>query len=40
MSSAKESGKHEADDFAQELVLGLQAAFDLGDERLREAQVL
>jgi hypothetical protein len=31
LSTAKESGKHEADDFAQELLLSLQAAFDLSD---------
>ena len=40
MSSAKESGKHEPHDFAQELLLGLQAAFDLGHQRIEEAQIL
>jgi hypothetical protein len=40
MSSAKESGKHDANDFAQELLLSLQAAFNLGDEGIGEAQIL
>ena len=39
VSSAKEGGKHEADDFAQELLLGLQAAFNFGHEGVGEAQV-
>jgi Ca2+:H+ antiporter len=32
MSAFKEGGKHEADDCAQQLLLGLQAAFNLGDQ--------
>src|SRR6266851_8822213 len=40
MSASKERGKHESDDFAQQLLLGLQAAFDLGDQGIREIQVL
>jgi hypothetical protein len=39
VSSATEGGKHEADDFAQELLLGLQAAFHFGHEGGGEAQV-
>jgi len=40
MSASKERGKHERDDFAQQLLLGLQAAFDLGHQGIREIQVL
>jgi len=40
MSASKERGKHERDDFAQQLLLGLQAAFDLGHQGLGEIQVL
>ena len=40
MSAAKEGGKHHADDFAQELLLSPQAAFDLSHSGLGEAQVL
>jgi len=40
MSASKERGKHESDDFAQQLLLGLQAAFDLGHQGIREIQVL
>src|SRR6266436_698732 len=36
MSAAKEGGKHEADDLAQQLVLGLHAAFDLGHQGVRK----
>jgi len=39
MSASKERGKHEADDFAQQLLLGPQAAFNLGDQRLGKIQV-
>ncbi len=39
MSASKERGKHEADDFAQQLLLGLQAAFNLGDQRIGKIQV-
>jgi hypothetical protein len=39
MSASKERGKHEADDFAQQLLLGLQAASNLGDQRLGKIQV-
>jgi hypothetical protein len=39
MSAAKEGGKHEADDLAQQLVLGLHAAFDLGHQGVRKIQV-
>jgi hypothetical protein len=42
MSTAapKEGGKHEAEDFSKELLLGSQAAFDLDDEVIRQAQVV
>ena len=40
MSASKERGKHERDDFAQQLLLGLQAAFNLGHQGIREIQVL
>src|SRR5215468_7841029 len=40
MSSAKERGKHDPHDFTQELLLRLQAAFDLGHERLGDPQVV
>src|SRR2546422_431087 len=39
MSASKERGKHEADDFAQQLLLGLQAAFNLGYQRIGKIQV-
>src|SRR2546430_7657368 len=39
MSTSKERGKHEADDFAQQLLLGLQAAFNLGYQRIGKIQV-
>ena len=39
MSTSKERGKHETDDFAQQLLLGLQAAFNLGDQRIGKIQV-
>ena len=38
--AAKEGGKHEAKDFAQQLLLGSQAAFDLDDEVVGQAQVM
>jgi hypothetical protein len=40
MSAAKERGKHERDDFAQEFLLGPQAAFDLGHQGSGQIQVL
>jgi hypothetical protein len=40
MPTAKEGGKHEADNLAQQRVLGLQAAFDLGHQGVRNIQVL
>jgi hypothetical protein len=39
MSASQERGKHAADDCAQPLLLGLEAAFDLGDHRLGNSQV-
>jgi len=39
MSASKEGGKHEADNFAQELLLGLQAACNLGDQGIGDIQV-
>jgi hypothetical protein len=39
-SAAKESGKHEAKDFAEQLLLGAQAAFDLDDEVIGQAEVI
>jgi hypothetical protein len=36
MSASKECGKHESDDFAQQLLLGLQATFDLYHPGIRE----
>jgi hypothetical protein len=39
MSASKERGKHEADDFAQQLLLGLQAAFNLGYQGIGKIQV-
>src|SRR5947208_102605 len=35
----KERGKHEADEFAQQLLVGLQAAVNLGYQRLGKIQV-
>jgi hypothetical protein len=40
MSASKERGKHERDDFAQEFLLGSQAAFDLGHQGIGHIQVL
>ena len=37
MPGAKESGKHEAHDFAQQGLLRLQTAFNLGDQGIGEA---
>jgi hypothetical protein len=39
MSASKERGNHEADDLTQQLLLGLQAAFNLGDQGIRKIQV-
>jgi hypothetical protein len=39
-STPKEGGTHEAKDFAQQLLLRSQAAFDLDDEVSRQAQVI
>jgi len=39
MSASKERGKHEADDCAQQLLLGLQAAFNLGYQRIGKIHV-
>ena len=39
MSASKEGGKHEADDFTQQLLLGLQAAFNLGYQSIGKIQV-
>src|SRR6266849_6754005 len=36
----KEGGKHKAEDFPEELLLGSQAAFDLDDEVIRQAHVV
>jgi hypothetical protein len=38
-AAPKEGGKHEAEDFPEELLLGSQAAFDLDDEVIRQAHV-
>ncbi len=38
--AAKEGGKHEAEDFAQKLLLGFQAPFDLGHEVVGKAQIV
>jgi len=40
MSASKERGKHERDDFPQQLLLSPQAAFDLGHQGLWEIQGL
>jgi hypothetical protein len=40
LAAAKERGKHDPDDFAQELLLRLQSAFDLSHQGIRETQVL
>jgi hypothetical protein len=39
-AAPKEGGKHEAEDFPEELLLGSQAAFDLEDEVIRQAHVV
>jgi hypothetical protein len=39
-AAPKEGGKHEAEDFPEELLLGSQAAFDLDDEVIRHAHVV
>jgi len=39
-STPKEGGTHEAKDFAQQLLLRSQAAFDLDDEVSRQAKVI
>jgi hypothetical protein len=39
-STAKEGGKHEAKDFAEQPLLGSQAAFDLDDEVSGQAEVI
>jgi hypothetical protein len=36
----KEGGKHEAEDFPEAFLLGSQAAFDLDDEVIRQAEVV
>src|SRR3989442_10448773 len=40
MSASKERGKHERDDFPQQLLLSAQTAFDLGHQGSGEIQVL
>jgi len=40
IDAAKECGKHEAEDFAEPLLLGSQAAFDLGNEVVRQAEIV
>jgi hypothetical protein len=42
MSTAapKERGKHEAEDFSKELLLGSQTAFELDDEVIGQAQIM
>src|SRR5262249_59662586 len=40
MAASKERGKHERDDFPQQLLLSAQAAFDLGHQGSGEIQVL
>jgi hypothetical protein len=39
-AAPKEGGKHEAEDFPEEFLLGSQAAFDLDDEVIRQAEVV
>ena len=39
-AAPKEGGKHEAEDFPEELLLSAQAPFDLNDEVLRQAEVV
>jgi hypothetical protein len=39
MSASKEGGKHERDDFTQQLLLGPQATFDLGHQGIGKIQV-
>jgi hypothetical protein len=36
----KERGKHETEDFPEELLLGSQTAFDLVDEVIGQAQII
>ena len=40
IDAAEEGGKHEAEDFAEQLLLGTQAAFDLGDQVVGQAEVV
>jgi hypothetical protein len=39
-AAPKEGGKHEAEDFSEKLLLGVQAAFDLDDEVIRQAHIV
>src|SRR5215475_12801509 len=39
-AAPKEGGKHEAEDFSEKLLLGVQAAFDLDNEVIRHAHVV
>jgi hypothetical protein len=39
-ATAKERGKHQANNFAQQLFLAAQAAFDLGDQVIGQAHVV
>jgi hypothetical protein len=39
-AAPKEGGKHEAEDFPEELLLSSQAVFDLDDEVIRQAHVV
>ena len=39
-ATAEKGGEHEAEDFTEQLLLGSQAAFDLGDEVVGQAQVM
>src|SRR4029434_3360011 len=39
-AAPKEGGKHEAEDFPEELLLGSQTAFDLDDEVIGQAQII
>jgi hypothetical protein len=38
IDAAEERGEHEAEDFAEQLLLGTQAAFDLGDQVVGQAE--
>ena len=40
IDAAEQRGEHETEDFAEQLLLGSQAAFDLSDEVVGQAQVM